>query len=148
MKTFKLVSLSFLPDVPSEEKIIDVDLIDGLIINREDSGKRWIIEAFLNKSDRALFEQFKNEQKALHLQVTISDKSNDPAFVQATVMSIKEFSDHISILFDGKLERAPFVKSEQILAQLLQQGLQGEELLKTFNQIVHEERKKILSNVK
>jgi hypothetical protein len=144
LKTFKLVSLSVLPDLPSEHVEVEVDLIDGLIINREDSRKRWIIEAFVDKNYSDLFTTYKTNNSDLHLRVTITDRSNDPALVKAKVMSVNVFSEHISVLFDAKLERTKFVNSEMILAQLLEQGLQGEELLKQFNFLVHEERKKLV----
>ncbi|MFC4321950.1 YwpF family protein [Litchfieldia salsa] len=144
MKTFKLVSLSILPDVPLERMQVDVDLIDGLIINREDSRKRWIIEAFVDKKYADSFSTYMANNEELHLKVTITDRSNDPALVAAKVMSVNVFSEHISVLFDAKLERTKFVNSEMILAQLLEEGLQGDDLLKSFNSIVHEERKKLM----
>ncbi|MBD8069451.1 YwpF family protein [Bacillus sp. PS06] len=143
MKTFRLVSLSVLPDSPSEEEIVEVDLIEGLIINREDNDRRWIIEAFIDKSYTDLFTTYKASNRELQLRVKITDESNEPAFVVATIMSINVLSEHLSVLFDAKIARTKFVNSEVILAQLLQQGLQGEELLKQFNHLVHQERKKL-----
>jgi len=42
MKTFKLVSLQFIEDQDAK----DIDFIDGLIINKEDEKRTWLIELF------------------------------------------------------------------------------------------------------
>lgn len=142
MKTFKLVSLSVLQEVASEQQFVEVELLDGLIINREDPDNRWILEAFLEKSYLALFDQYKHEQKQLHMEVTISHKSNDPAYVVGTIMTTNEFEEHISVLFDAKIERNKLDRSGTLLAQLLKEGLQGDDLLIQFNTRLKEDRKK------
>jgi hypothetical protein len=137
MKTFKLAALSILHDDVHREEI---SLIDGLIINKEDSRNRWLIETYLDKKYKELFSRLQQANEEFRLQVTISHKSNDPANMLATVRSITMMSEHMSVLMDGLLVRNKTDLAEIVLANLVEQGLQGEALLKEFKHQLHERR--------
>lgn len=137
MKTFKLVSLAILL---AEKPLTEIQLYDGLIINREDEDNHWMVEAFIDKKYVNVFEDSKQSNQQLNLLVTISKKSNDPAAFQAKVTSITVFDSQISVLLEGHLMNSKFDLAEMILSQLVDQGLQGNELLQTFKQRLTETR--------
>ena len=47
MKSFKLISLQIMTGTP---QLIDVELVDGLIINKENSSSTWIVEALVEEN--------------------------------------------------------------------------------------------------
>ncbi len=126
MKTFKLVSMQ----VIEEDKLTDIVLDDGLIINKEDENSTWLLEAYINSQYKSYFQQ-KSDQE-LVVQVVISKKENDPAAFLTTILSMNEFDDHISILFKGQLKRTKSDFAEILLQDLLTQGLTGEDLMNEF----------------
>ncbi|MCA1032061.1 YwpF-like family protein [Bacillus timonensis] len=137
MKTFKLVTLAILqPEI--SRKVKEIPLIDGLIINKEDGENRWMVEAFIDKSFYDFFNDPKNAE--LILQVTISQKTNDPAALHAKVHSITLMDEQISVLFDGVLASSKIDLAEVILAELLEEGLEGDMLLEKFREQLLEKR--------
>jgi hypothetical protein len=137
MKTFKLVGLQVVYDDLHRKEI---SLIDGLVINKEDGRNRWLIETYVDKQYEPLFLELQKENDEFRLQVTISNKSNDPANMIATVRSITLMNEHISVLMDGLLIRNKTDLAEVVLAGLVEKGLQGEALLKEFKHQLHERR--------
>ncbi|MBB5324186.1 hypothetical protein HNQ34_001279 [Anoxybacillus tepidamans] len=137
MKTFKLVGLQVVHgDVHQEE----IPLIDGLIINKEDGKNRWLIETYIDKRYEPLFTELQKDHNEFRLQVIISDINNDPANMIASVRSITPLNNHLSVLMDGLLVRNKTDLAETVLAGLVEQGLQGEALLKEFKHQLHERR--------
>lgn len=61
MKTFKLRKLVIL-DYDKGLEGTEVNLIDGLIINREDDYDTWLIEGFINHSYWEYFKDKQNEE--------------------------------------------------------------------------------------
>jgi hypothetical protein len=142
LKTFRLVTLAILQGDGKQPRILDVDLIDGLIINKEDGDNHWMIEAFIDKKYFELFNQSVLSNKDIHFQATISKVTNDPASLIGNVKSINVLSEHISVLIDGLLVRNNKIDvAEGILTSLLDKGLQGESLLDEFKQKMNEKRK-------
>ncbi|MBA2874544.1 YwpF-like family protein [Thermaerobacillus caldiproteolyticus] len=137
MKTFKLVGLSVVYDDLHRE---EVSLIDGLVINKEDGKNHWLIETYLDKEYEHFFSELQKEKDEFRLQVTISNKSNDPANMIATIRSITSLNEHISVLMDGLLIRNKTDLAEVVLAGLVEKGLQGEALLREFKHQLHERR--------
>lgn len=136
MKTFKLVGLQVVRDDIEE----DIPLIDGLIINKEDDKNRWLIETYIDKQYEPLFAELQQEHAEFRLQVVISNVNNDPANVIASVRSITPMNDRASVLMDGHIVRSKTDWAETVLAGLVEQGLQGEALLKEFKHQLHERR--------
>lgn len=126
MKTFKLISLQ----VVDEDKLIDIELDDGLIINKEDEHSTWLLETYISSQYKDYFQQ-KSDQE-LVVQVVISKKENDPAAFLTTILSINDLENHVSILFKGQLKRSRNDFAEILLQDLLEQGLSGDDLMKEF----------------
>ncbi|MDF0727018.1 YwpF-like family protein [Cytobacillus sp. S13-E01] len=139
MKTFKLVSLAIVHDQQSSKVREEITLLDGLIINKEDGENRWLMEAFIDKKYLELFETLQKNDEEVHLHVTISKKSNDPASIFGKVKSITKMDEHLSILFDGTIKNKIDL-AEIVLNDLVDQGLQGEQLLTQFKLKLHEKR--------
>jgi hypothetical protein len=137
MKTFKLVGLSVVHDDFHRQ---DIPFIDGLIINKEDGQNHWLIETYLDKQYEPIFSELQKRNDEFRLQVTITNRGNDPANMLATVRSITRMNDHISVLMDGLLIRSKTDLAEVVLASLVEKGLQGEALLKEFKQQLNERR--------
>ena len=134
MKTFKLVALTLL-----HEQKQDIPLIDGLIINKEDENKQWLIEAYVEQTYRELFTSLKESGAAFDALVTISRKTNDPAHVRATVRSITIMSERMSVLMDAALVKRSNL-AEVVLEDLVHRGLHGETLLQQFKEHMHTKR--------
>lgn len=128
MKTFKLISLQ----IVEEEGLKDIALDDGLIINKEDDLSNWLIEAYISKTYLDYFTAAEDANKELTVQAVITKKENDPAAFITTVSSVKELENHISILLQGSLRRTKSDYAELLLGDLVQQGLDGEELVTEF----------------
>ncbi|WP_027409225.1 YwpF-like family protein [Anoxybacteroides tepidamans] len=137
MKTFKLVGLQVIRDERNRQEI---PLIDGLVINKEDEKRRWLVEAYIDKQHEPLFAELQNNHHEIRLQVTISNINNDPANMVATVRSITLMNEHISVLMEGMLLRNRTDLAEVVLAGLVEKGLQGEALLKEFKHELYERR--------
>ncbi|MDA6082790.1 YwpF family protein, partial [Escherichia coli] len=82
-----------------ENGLIDIQLDDGLIINKEDEKSTWLLEAFIDKSYLEYFKKRADDKDELTIQVVITKKENDPAAFQTKITSISELENHISILF-------------------------------------------------
>ncbi|QED49692.1 YwpF-like family protein [Cytobacillus dafuensis] len=132
MKTFKLVSLQVVED----DSLVDIELEDGLIINQEDDISKWLLEAYINNSYLNYFQQLSNKGDDITVQVVITKKENSPAAFLTKIVTIKQLTDHISILFEGKLMKTNYDYAEIVLKRLISQGLSGEELLKEFKTLV------------
>lgn len=140
MKTFKLINLDILEKQGEELHTLTVDLIDGLIINREDDQNRWLIEAYTDQEYLELFQNTKKVDRDLVLQVKISKETNQPATFLVKVVDINQIGDNMNVLFTGTIVNKKQEYIEQVLQDLIDQGYQGQELLEKF-------RKKFTSSV-
>ncbi len=143
LKTFKLVSLVVLHDDEQPGRVEEIPLMDGLIINREDGENRWIVEAFIEKPYKDIFEKAHQSNEEINLQVTISKKSNEPASLLGTVKIIKEMENSVSVLMDGKIVTNRLNMAEVVLTDLIKQGLQGDNLLSAFKTRLEDKKKPI-----
>ncbi|CAG9621380.1 YwpF-like family protein [Sutcliffiella rhizosphaerae] len=134
MKTFKLVALSLVHG----EEVEQLDLLDGLIINREYGKENWLIEALLPKINPDKFQAFQKSGDSLHIQATISKPTNDPASFEAVIRNVAVMEERISILFEGELFRKNANYHENLLEQLINEGLSGEELVNAFKDKIKE----------
>nr|WP_295973127.1 YwpF-like family protein [uncultured Bacillus sp.] len=130
MKTFRLISLQIVEDVG----LIDIHLDDGLIINKEDEQRNWVLEAYVSRSYEPYFSSLLDSKKNISMQIVISRKENDPAHVQGRPISIKELGEHVSVLFLCKMNRSRNDYAEQLLTYLISQGLSGTDLLCSFKE--------------
>ncbi|PLR85083.1 hypothetical protein CVD25_00285 [Bacillus canaveralius] len=130
MKTFKLISLQIVDGTD----LIDVELDDGLIINKEDEKNTWLLEAYTDKSYYEFFQKLADENKELLVQVVITKKENEPVAFETTVHSVRQLETKMSVLLQGTLKRTKKDYAELLLGTLLQSGLAGDELLHEFKE--------------
>ncbi|WP_019414244.1 YwpF family protein [Paenisporosarcina sp. TG20] len=128
MKTFKLISMALVQG----DQTISIPLIDGIIINQENSHRSWILEMYVDKKDSIFFEQYKISGELMEIKAVISYPENEPANFEVAVYAVKEIGDYVSVLFKGTLKRVRRKYAEQLLSQLIANGLSGEELITRF----------------
>lgn len=128
MKTFRLVSL----EVVEDDLVVEVPLKDSLIINKEDDGSTWLIEAYTEQLLYDYFKKIKDQNREIIVSAVITKKDNEPAYLQTRITTLKKFENKISILLEGRLRRSKKNYSETLLECLLQQGLSGDALLREF----------------
>lgn len=136
VKTFKLCSLAILFDDKQNYnngmRGKDIPLVDGLIINKEEARKNWLLEAVVEQKWAKFFEPFLKEGKKFMAEVTITRKTNDPATLVCKVRSIHKLKDHYSVHFDGILVVKKDDLSDMLLRNLINEGYEGEELYAEF----------------
>ncbi len=130
MKTFKLISLQ----VVEECGLIDINLEDGLVINKEDKNRTWLLEAYVSGTYEPYFQELIQAGQEVPLQVVITRAENDPAYFQAKSLQMKKLSGgYLSLLFKGGINQAN-TYPEILLKALIEKGLCGQELLKEFKE--------------
>ncbi len=142
MKTFKLVSLRISHPTDFVESQ-EITLVDGLVINKEDEERQWLLEGFMDKKYQDLFTKLKDAEREVKLQAVISREDNDPATFITTIQSITAMEDNVSVLFHGVLFGKADI-SEGILTALIGEGLHGNKLLLEFRKRISD--KKTISN--
>ena len=128
MKTFKIVSLQVIVDGNIKEIVLE----DGLIINKEDGKKTWLIEAYISKEYFDFFYEAQQNPQELDVQVVITHEANDPAPFSTHVRGIKQFENHISVLLEGFLRVKRSNYAELLLSDIVREGFTGEELIQEF----------------
>ncbi|MDS9472256.1 YwpF family protein [Sporosarcina pasteurii] len=128
MKTFKMISINIF----HEGKFHDYPLIDGIIINQENSHRMWILEMFIEGKHKSFFEAKMSKDELIETKVVISYPENEPAAFHVAIMNVKQIGENISVLMKGRLKRARSQYAEQLLEQLIDEGLSGQELLGKF----------------
>lgn len=112
-----------------------IDLIDGLVINREDE-HGWLIEAFTDRKYWDFFTSIK-DTKELMIQVKITREENDPAFFLTEIVSINEIGDNrMNVLFQGKIVDHSKRRIEKLLEMIIEEGYQGRSLLEKFKELI------------
>jgi len=131
MKTFKLISLQ----VVEECGLIDIKLEDGLVINKEDKNRTWLLEAYVSRAAyEPYFQGLIDAGQEVSLQVVITRAENDPAYFQAKSLQMKKLAGgYLSLLFNGTINQAN-TYPEVLLKALIEKGLCGQELLKEFKE--------------
>jgi hypothetical protein len=138
MKTFKLVSLKI--SYPIEQgNNQEIELLDGLVINKEDEERQWLIEIYVEKGYEGLFTKLKEDEQGVKIEAIISREDNAPATFITTVQSISVMEDNMSILFNGVLV-GKADRSEVILTDLIGEGFHGNALLQEFKMRVLDKR--------
>jgi len=130
MKSFKLYSL----DVVDDGNSVEIPLVDGLILNKEDEHSTWLLEAYTDLSLYDYFKKISEEDRDIIIEAVITKKENAPAYFQTKICSLLKFENHLSVLFQGQLRRNKSDYSELLLDSLVEKGLNGPELLKEFKE--------------
>lgn len=132
MKSFKLISVQLISE---DNQLVNVELTDGLIINKEDDNNTWIVESFLTEEG---FNKIKDAlpeiNQEIMIQAVITKKDNDPAFMKTVLRKIKPINGHISLLFEGHLQKSRSKYAELLLKDLIEQGIVGNELIEHFKE--------------
>jgi|SRR5690606_26891370 len=136
MKTFLLKALQIVESQNEEIVKTDIDLLDGLIINREDDNNTWLIEALLDKKYIEFFKEMKEKQEQVMIEVKISKLTNAPATFITSIDSINKIGKHINVMFMGKIIDKRNSKIEEMLSELIEKGYEGEELLIRFKKLL------------
>lgn len=137
MKTFKLKGLTIMDSENDTEHVKQrsFDLIDGLVINREDESG-WLIEAFIHEEHLDYFKQI-HENDDIMIQVKITRIDNDPAFFITKIIELTSIGDNkLSVLFQGKIVDHAKSRIEELLQSIIEEGYQGESLLKKFKESI------------
>lgn len=134
LKTFKMISVGILDD----DKIVEFPLVDGIIINQENSHRLWVLELFIASEHEEFFSSLKESGKLVEARVVISYPGNEPAGFRVTVDAVQQIGDNISVLLKGRLKRARSKYAEHLLEELITEGLGGEALLKRFESDMRE----------
>lgn len=129
MKSFKIAGFYLAEQDDAQE----IELLDGLIINREDDKQSWLIELFVHPKYEEMFREFEKQEDELKVQVLITHPNNDPALFSAQVRDLNTLEDGISILLEGRLKQMRNEYAKQVLSDLVGKGLSGENLVNTFN---------------
>ncbi|RSL34193.1 hypothetical protein D7Z54_06420 [Salibacterium salarium] len=134
MKTFRLVTVQLL--LMQDEQIIthDVPLDQGLIINREENDKSWLIEAVVPKNQETFFQDKQQREQMLVLEVIITDRHNDPALMKGTIRNVVMLNESVSVMIDAKMAANKDDISNLILEGLIEDGYRGDALLKEFSE--------------
>ena len=80
MKSFKLISLQIMTGTP---QLVDVELVDGLIINKENSSNMWIVEALVEENHyNELKKIFQMKRKMFTFRLLLQRKKMIPLYLK------------------------------------------------------------------
>lgn len=130
MKTFKLCSL--VVQLNNGTEPIEIPIIDGLIINKEETQKDWLIEAIVTADLEEYFVNIHKNQQSIMAEVTITKKENGPATFVCTVKSINKLKNKVSVFLDGLLVVKEDDFSDMILRSIINEGFEGEDIIIEF----------------
>ena len=129
MKTFKMLSF----DLVTEDGVENIPLVDGIVINQENSHQSWILELFISQKYHPIFNNLLEKKAVFDVRAVISFPENDPAPFHVTVYTVQEIGNQLSVLLKGTLKAKRSKYAEQLLAELLAEGISIEELLNRFS---------------
>ncbi|MFZ4450743.1 YwpF family protein [Salibacterium aidingense] len=132
MKTFQLVSLHLLLKQKKDIATCEVPLEEGLIINREEKDKSWLIEAVVPTEEEMFFREKMKQGEKMVLEVIITDRHNTPALMTGSIRHIITLEEKISVMLDAKMAAGKDDVSKLILEELIKDGYTGEDMVKEF----------------
>lgn len=129
LKTFKMLTL----ERYTEDGFISYPLVDGIIINQENSHHTWVLEMYVDRHLAADFEPFVRTEEIIEVRAIISYPDNEPAAFRVVVEGIKELGEQVSILMKGTIKTHRRQYAELLLEKLVEKdGLSGNELIERF----------------
>lgn len=128
LKTFKMLTLERF----TEQGFISYPLVDGIIINQENSHHTWILEMYVDRAQANDFQQFVHTDELLEVRAVISYPDNEPAAFRVVVQAIQDLGEQVSILMKGTIKTHRRQYAELLLEKLMNEGLLGEDLLEKF----------------
>lgn len=136
MKTFKLNLLSVLKSENNTFKEYPIELIDGLIINREDEEGQWLVEVYCDKKYREFFLGLEEQSESVMINVKITKETNASVGFDTSIVGSNDIGDCMNVLFLGKMIDKDKRFAENLLRGLITEGHQGEELLERFKNLM------------
>ncbi|MFJ7734100.1 YwpF family protein [Lysinibacillus sp. NPDC097231] len=137
MKTFKMLSF----DLVTIDGIQSFPLVDGIIINQENSHQSWILELFMDRQYRSTFDELLANATVFNARAVISFPDNEPAPFQVVVHTVQEIGEHITVLLKGTLKAKRSKYAERLLAELIAEGVSLNKLLDRFSHDMKERPK-------
>ena len=129
MKTFKMLSFHLL----LENEVKKIPIIDGIVINLENSHKVWTLELLCANHYYEFFQQLFLSEQPVDANVVISFPENEPAPFLIVVHNITHTNNEISVLFKARLKAQRQQYAEKLLHHLVHtQALEGTALLQAF----------------
>ena len=110
MKTFKMLSFSLFQN----GKMVDFPIIDGLLINQENTHKTWVLEVYISNTYKDIFEALLASGEVFDAYAVISFPDNEPAQFSIVVDTIKEINGNVSVLMKGTIRSTLRKKKEDI----------------------------------
>lgn len=139
MKSFKLISLQIITE---NRQLVDVELVDGLIINKENDSNMWIVEALVEENHyNELKSNLPKENGDVRIQAVITKQENDPAVFNTILKTKKLVDGHVNLLFVGTIQNTRNKYAELLLEDLVKKGFTGDQLIKEFKEKIHCKRK-------
>ncbi|WP_271398634.1 YwpF family protein [Salinicoccus roseus] len=126
MKSFKVVELK----LEHENNFIILDLIDGIIINKEKQEDPWLVEISTSTDFKDILEDHVGTE--MEMLVTITRHSNEPARFKGVFNEMNEIDNALSLIFNGIIIVQGPHYAEDLLSHLLDEGYEQEKLLNEF----------------
>ncbi|MFB4159948.1 YwpF family protein [Geomicrobium sp. JSM 1781026] len=131
MKTFRLKGLRLLLEKDTEPGQEKIELHEGLVINREEGGW-WLLEVVVDADAKKVFDQLKEQETDVMMEVIISHENNDPATMVGRIRSGRELESTYSYLIDSKMAMKKEDVFNYILDSLIADGYTGDQLIEEF----------------
>lgn len=129
LKTFKMLTL----ERYTEDGFVSYPLVDGIIINQENSHHTWVLEMYVDSEVAEDFKPYFKTEEVLEVRAIISYPDNEPAAFRVVVQGIKELGEQVSILMKGTIKTHRRQYAELLLEKLVEKdGLSGDALVEQF----------------
>ena len=126
MKSFKIVDIK----MQHENNYIILDLMDGIIINKEADKDSWIVEVAISGDFKDILEEFVGTEVTLLIRITRT--SNQPALFEGKFLEMNSINSGISLLFIGDIIQQDPNYAENLLEKLMEENYEGDALLNEF----------------
>ncbi|MUV36301.1 uncharacterized protein JNUCC1_00102 [Lentibacillus sp. JNUCC-1] len=134
MKTFKLKGLTLMEPVGEAFEHHEIELIDGLTINREDEENRWVIEAYTTADYKEMFERLRKSGEDLMVEARITNPNNPPAQFITRIIGANEIGENVNVLFMGTIIDQRKASVEKQVKALIDAGYQGDTLVEKIKE--------------
>src|SRR5699024_4538544 len=138
MKTFKAVRFQI---VSENGGVTEYELEDGVIINKENSGTGWLLEIVISDYHYETMKKYMEDETLLDIRVVITRPANDPALFDASIKNIIQLHAAVCVVCECDVYSVRQVYGESLLEQLIDEGLTGETLKKSFNRMMQAKRR-------
>ncbi len=110
----------------------NIPVEDGLIIDVDDNGKKWLIDAVVTNSGADKFTDVYEHDKNILIEVVITSEKNYPATMVAKVQKMTDLTEKTSVLLEGHIAINRDEIIDLILHGIVDEGISGKDLLHEF----------------